>query len=279
MKKLYTFVCFLLIAFLMAGCGAKKEEATTLPATENEEIEETVDEIATEPEEAEEDEDANTEKEEEQSAEEDEDSTVIDNEEKADEAKDAEKKKEAKKENTQKTATSNTGKKTVSANTGKKNSTKKNTNNSASSKKETPKETEKPKETPKPEDKPKETEKPAPAPSPEPTPTPEPEKKGLLALSPQELKELLDREFDGENWTQYYIDTIPFEKLYEYMWKTYGEQDMREYYRTGERAISEDTVECDVTRTQKDGTMIFHKIRMRVDEEGFWKVISDKIVK
>jgi len=92
------------------------------------------------------------------------------------------------------------------------------------------------------------------------------------------LKELLDREFDGANWTQYYIDTIPFEKLYVYMWETYGEQDMREYYRTGERAIDENTVECDVTRTQKDGTMIFHKIRMRVDEEGFWKVISDKIV-
>jgi len=88
----------------------------------------------------------------------------------------------------------------------------------------------------------------------------------------------LDTQFDGENLLQYYVDTIPNEKLYEYMWKTYGEANMMDFYRTGERAIDENTVECDVTRTLKDGSMIFHKIRMRVNNEGYWSVISDKIL-
>ncbi|HHZ13686.1 MAG TPA: S-layer homology domain-containing protein, partial [Clostridiales bacterium] len=106
----------------------------------------------------------------------------------------------------------------------------------------------------------------------------ESEKKGLLALTPKELKAMLDEEFPGDNIPQWWIDTHCGEKLYEYTWGKYGSKGMNHFYRTAERVINEDTIECDITITLDDDSMRFHKIRLRVDDNGVWSVISDKIV-
>ena len=68
------------------------------------------------------------------------------------------------------------------------------------------------------------------------------------------------------------------ERTHEYTWGKYGSKGMNHFYRTAERVINEDTIECDITITLDDDSMRFHKIRLRVDDNGVWSVISDKIV-
>lgn len=163
-----------------------------------------------------------------------------------------------------------------------------------------------PKENKKTQEKKTETPKeinPAPKPTPEPepeesTPAPEPEqkeskqeeskqeepkqgeseKKGLLGITPKELKRMLDEEYPGDNIPQWWIDTHCGEKLYEYTWGKYGSKGMINFYRTAERVINENTIECDITITLEDNSMRFHKIRLQVDDNKIWTVISDKIV-
>lgn len=253
-KKLLVLICLLLVIALV-GCGNKDNVATNKD-TETA-AKETVDEAVTE-EEAEETEETET--------------TEEDAEEEATE-------KSEKAEETEQKAKEEANKNTTKSNTKK---TEKSTTEQAA-KKTANKETEKQKDTT-----PTPTPKPDPTPKPEPTPTPEPkeeepeqkevEKKGLLALTPQELKRMLDEEYPGDNIPQWWIDTHSGEKLYEYTWGKYGKEGMMDFYRTAERVIDENTIECDITRTMKDETTYLHKIRLKVDDEGIWTVVSDKIV-
>lgn len=122
-----------------------------------------------------------------------------------------------------------------------------------------------------PKEEPKKEEKPAPTPQPS-----EPEKKGLMALSNVELKGLLDEVYPGDNITQKWIDTHPGEKLYEYMWGKY-EDTMVDFYRASEKAVDESTIECQVSRTLPDNSLIMHTIRLKVNGNGIWSVISDSV--
>lgn len=264
-KNLLVLICLLLVIALV-GCGNKDNVATN---KDTETVaKETVDEAVTE-EEAEETEETETTEEdaEEEATEEETTEEATEESEKAEETE-----QKAKEEANKNTTKSNTKK------------TEKSTTEQAA-KKTANKETEKQKDTtPTPTPKPD----PTPTPKPEPTPTPEPkeeepeqkevEKKGLLALTPQELKRMLDEEYPGDNIPQWWIDTHSGEKLYEYTWGKYGKEGMMDFYRTAERVIDENTIECDITRTMKDETTYLHKIRLKVDDEGIWTVVSDKIV-
>lgn len=267
-KNLLVLICLLLVIALV-GCGNKDNVATN---KDTETVaKETVDEAVTE-EEAEETEETET--------------TEEDAEEEAteEEAMEEEATEESEKaEETEQKAKEEANKNTTKSNTKK---TEKSTTEQAA-KKTANKETEKQKDTtPTPTPKPDPT--PTPKPEPTPTPTPEPkeeepeqkevEKKGLLALTPQELKRMLDEEYPGDNIPQWWIDTHSGEKLYEYTWGKYGKEGMMDFYRTAERVIDENTIECDITRTMKDETTYLHKIRLKVDDEGIWTVVSDKIV-
>lgn len=253
-KNLLVLICLLLVIALV-GCGNKDNVATN---KDTETVaKETVDEAVTE-EEAEETEETET-------TEEDAEEEATEESEKTEETE--QKAKEEANKNTTKSNTKKTEKSTTEQ----------------TAKKTANKETEKQKDTT-----PTPTPKPDPTPKPEPTPTPEPkeeepeqkevEKKGLLALTPQELKRMLDEEFPGDNIPQWWIDTHSGEKLYEYTWGKYGKEGMMDFYRTAERVIDENTIECDITRTMKDETTYLHKIRLKVDDEGIWTVVSDKIV-
>jgi membrane-associated HD superfamily phosphohydrolase len=263
-KNLLVLIC-LLLAIALVGCG-NKDNAATNEDTETV-AEETVDEAVTEEE--------TEETEETEATEEDAEEEATEESEKAEETE--QKAKEEANKNTTKSNIKKTEKSTTKQ----------------TAKKPANKETEKPKDTtpaPTPKPKPTPTPKPdpTPTPKPEPTPTPEPkeeepeqkepEKKGLLALTPQELKRMLDEEFPGDNIPQWWIDTHSGEKLYEYTWGKYGKEGMMDFYRTAERVIDENTIECDITRTMKDETIYLHKIRLKVDDNKIWTVISDKIV-
>ena len=97
-------------------------------------------------------------------------------------------------------------------------------------------------------------------------------------MTPQELKRMLDEEYPGDSIPVWWTDTHSGEKLYVYMWKTYSKEGMMDFYRTAERVIDENTIECDITRTMKDEAIYLHKIRLKVDDEGIWTIVSDKIV-
>lgn len=272
-NKLLLLVCLLLVGALMVGCGKKDTDAAdNADMAMEEELEGTVQETEEMPVEEEMD------VEEIVALEEPDEETVIEEE------------TEETEEDRQEAEEANSSKDSDNNKSSDKSATK-NTNKSASKPKENKKATKKKTETP------KET-SPAPKPTPDPepeesTPTPEPEeeepkkeepkeseseKKGLLALTPKELKAMLDEEFPGDNIPQWWIDTHCGEKLYEYTWGKYGSKGMNHFYRTAERVINEDTIECDITITLDDDSMRFHKIRLRVDDNGVWSVISDKIV-
>lgn len=264
-KNLLVLICLLLVIALV-GCGNKDNVATN---KDTETVaKETVDEAVTE-EEAEETEETETTEEdaEEEATEEETTEEATEESEKAEETE--QKAKEEANKNTTKSNTKKTEKSTTEQ----------------TAKKTANKETEKQKDTtPTPTPKPD----PTPTPKPEPTPTPEPkeeepeqkevEKKGLLALTPQELKRMLDEEYPGDSIPVWWTDTHSGEKLYVYMWKTYSKEGMMDFYRTAERVIDENTIECDITRTMKDETTYLHKIRLKVDDEGIWTIVSDKIV-
>lgn len=263
-KNLLVLICLLLVIALV-GCG-NKDNVVTNKDTETV-AKETVDEAVTEEEAEETEETETTEEDAEEEAAEEEATEEEMTEEATEESEKAEETEQKAKEEANKNTTKSNTKKTEKSTT------------EQAAKKTANKETEKQKDT---------TPTPTPKPDPTPTPTPEPkeeepeqkevEKKGLLALTPQELKRMLDEEYPGDNIPQWWIDTHSGEKLYEYTWGKYGKEGMMDFYRTAERVIDENTIECDITRTMKDETTYLHKIRLKVDDEGIWTVVSDKIV-
>ncbi|AGC68784.1 S-layer domain protein [Thermoclostridium stercorarium subsp. stercorarium DSM 8532] len=102
-------------------------------------------------------------------------------------------------------------------------------------------------------------------------------KNGLNAFSAEELKILLDEIYPGDNLTQEWIDTYPAEKLYEYFGQKYHDT-FYDYIRTSEKVIDNSTVECDITVRLSDGSIKKHKVRLKMDDNLFWSVISDDIV-
>jgi len=269
-KNLLVLICLLLVIALV-GCGNKDNVATN---KDTETVaKETVDEAVTEEETEETEETEATEEDVEEEATEEEATEEETTEEATEESEKAEETEQKAKEEANKNTTKSNTKKTEKSTT------------EQTAKKTANKETEKQKDTtPTPTPKPD----PTPTPKPEPTPTPEPkeeepeqkevEKKGLLALTPQELKRMLDEEYPGDSMPVWWTDTHSGEKLYVYMWKTYSKEGMMDFYRTAERVIDENTIECDITRTMKDEAIYLHKIRLKVDDEGIWTVVSDKIV-
>lgn len=102
-------------------------------------------------------------------------------------------------------------------------------------------------------------------------------KNGLTTFSAEELKILLDEIYPGDNLTQKWIDTYPAEKLYEYFGQKYSDT-FYDYIRTSEKIIDNSTVECDITVKLSDGGTKKHKVRLKIDDNQFWSVISDDIV-
>jgi len=102
-------------------------------------------------------------------------------------------------------------------------------------------------------------------------------KNGLTTFSAEELKILLDEIYPGDNLTQKWIDTYPAEKLYEYFGQKYSDT-FYDYIRTSEKIIDNSTVECDITVRLSDGGTKKHKVRLKIDDNQYWSVISDDIV-
>lgn len=102
-------------------------------------------------------------------------------------------------------------------------------------------------------------------------------KNGLTTFSAEELKILLDEIYPGDNLTQKWIDTYPAEKLYEYFGQKYSDT-FYDYIRTSEKIIDNSTVECDITVKLSDGGTKKHKVRLKIDDNQYWSVISDDIV-
>jgi hypothetical protein len=109
------------------------------------------------------------------------------------------------------------------------------------------------------------------------TPASENKENGLTSLSTEELNNLLDEIYPGDNLTQEWIDKLPAEKMYEYLGQKY-QDDFNGYIRKDGKVIDDSTVECNVIVQLLSGGTKTHKLRLQVNDNR-WSVIGDEEVK
>jgi hypothetical protein len=127
------------------------------------------------------------------------------------------------------------------------------------------------------ENKPKVEEPKAEEPKAEPTqPQDEKPKMDLKAMSKEELDNLLDSIYPGDSLTEEWQNRLPAEKMYAYFGEKYG-SNFFNYIRTDAVVIDSTTVECTAIVKLGDGGEKTHKVRLKVDNNGFWNIISDVV--
>lgn len=99
-------------------------------------------------------------------------------------------------------------------------------------------------------------------------------KMDLKAMSKEELDNLLDSIYPGDSLTEEWKNRLPAMKMYSYFGKKYG-NNFFNYIRTDAVVIDSTTVECTAIVKLGDGGEKTHKVRLKVDNNGFWSIISD----